>query len=419
MEIATNAVLLAVLMQASDVVKKLELPLTTPLEATNVQVFRLSAYPAPEDSCNLSSYIVYAGGYEFWHDHGCINSFSTPDSYLRDPGGRASRLSGEVRFSEAECLAKAKEAIWRLGYTNVPLLNTQPHVTPPIVRRGKTIPRYFFDWIPPLEEGEVQALPVVRVEVNASQLAIEKLSLMSSEFWREAWPVTFGQTNVPSRKPPKETKRTELQLEGVTQQYAMGCIRAVLPEISAFCSKLGMSLPTPIQETDIVMGESTVALRQGRPMVLLGLKTGHEVVFSKGHVWGVQTRDTSFRSPWRIEGFRETQEYRGPIKLSKQEVAKIAHKLLVDQLGLPEKLLFLDTDPVFHLVPNPKATKGARRYYFSWQRPETAEELKQREEWGIKPELSVSAEVDAVSGEIKVLRFWHKSLEKPDPKIEL
>lgn len=419
MEIATNAVLLAMLMQASDVVKKLDLPLTVPLEAANVRVFRVTAYPAPEDSSTLSCYLAYEGGFKFRHSHGCIDSFSTPESYLEDPGGRASRLFGEVRFSEAECLAKAKEAILKLNYTNVSLLDSPPKVTPPIAWRGKTIPRYFFEWTRPLEEGEVQPSLAVKVEVNANRRTVEKLDLLDPVFWREDWLATFGQTNAPPPSPPLGPKRTELGLEGVTQHYALSCIRAVLPEVNEFCSKLGMSLPIPIQETDIVMGETTVAMRGGRPMVQLGLRTGHEVVYYKGHVWGVQTRDTSFGSPWRLDGFRQSQEYLGPTRLSKRDVAEISRRLLVDKLGLPLKSLFLETEPVFHLVPNSTASKGVRRYYFSWQRPETAEDRAQRELWGLKPELSVSAEVDAVSGQIKALRFWHQSLEKPDPKIEL
>jgi len=418
MEIATNAVLLAVLMQASDLAKKLEIPLETPLEVTNVQVFRIAVYPAPEDSTALGCYLNYLG-HEFWHSHGRIGGFCTPASYLRDPGGRASRLFGEVHFSEAECLAKAKDAIAKLGYTNVSLLDSSPKITPPIVWRGRTIPRYFFEWIRPLEKGEVQALPSVTVEVNASRLAIEKLDLGDRAFWREDWPATFGQTNVPPPETPAQPKRTELELEGVTKPYAMACIRAVLPEINAFCSKLGMSLPSPIRETDIEMGESLVAMREGRPMVHLGLKTGHQIVYYKGHVWGVQTRDTSFGKPWRLGGFRESEEYVCAIKLSKRDVAEIARKLLVEKLGLPAKPLYLDTDPVFHLVPNRTATKGARRYYFSWQPPETDDERVQRGAWGVNPDLSVSVEVDAVSGEIKVLRFWHQSFERPDPKVEI
>jgi len=86
MEIATNAVLLAMLMQASEVVEKLGLPLQSPLQTTNVRTFRVSALPGPEETTKLSCYLFYRGGYQFWHDNGRISSFSTPQAY--DPGMR-------------------------------------------------------------------------------------------------------------------------------------------------------------------------------------------------------------------------------------------------------------------------------------------------------------------------------------------
>lgn len=404
------------LVQASDLVTKLELPLQTPLQSTNVSVFSAHPYSGPEDSTHLGCYLVYEGGYEFWHDHGRIGSFCTPDSF--DPS-KGARMSGEICFSEAECLAKAKEAIRSLGYTNVSMLDSAPSVQAPFVFRGKTLPRYVFEWTRPGEEVGEPPWRVAKVEVNANRLRIESLNLYDSSFWGEAWPVTFGQTNVIVQKSPPKPKRSELELKGVTQQYALAYIRAALPQISAFCSKLGMCLPNPILETDIVMGESKVAMVKGRPMASLGLKTGHEVAFYKGHVTGIQTHDTYFKSPWREENVRKTPEYFGPIKFSKDEVAEKVRKLLLGQLGLPAESLFLNTDPVFQLTVNLAATKGVRRYYFGRQRPEINEERNERESMRLPPELSVTAEVDAVSGEIEALLFWHESLNGPDPKLDI
>jgi hypothetical protein len=84
---------------------------------------------------------------------------------------------------------------------------------------------------------------------------------------------------------------------------------------------------------------------------------------------------------------------------------------------LDQKLLYLDTDPVFSLQSNPAATNGIRRYVFQWQAPETAQERRERETKRVLPLASVSAEVDAVSGVIKTLNFFHRSLERPDPVI--
>lgn len=198
----------------------------------------------------------------------------------------------------------------------------------------------------------------------------------------------------------------------------MACIRAVLPPINEFCSKLGLGLPNPIRESDIDMGESSVRMLEGQPLVSLGLKSSHQVRFYKGHVGKIQTCDSYFNSPWRREEFRKSAEYLEPIKYTKTDVAEKVRRLLIEKLKLPVELLYLDRDPKFHLVPSHTATKGARRYYFSWERPETTEEREQRELASMFPEASVTAEVDAVSCEMKLLIFWHQSFKRPEPEIE-
>ena len=93
--------------------------------------------------------------------------------------------------------------------------------------------------------------------------------------------------------------------------------------------------------------------------------------------------------------------------------------VLLGRLGLDEKSLFLNGEPVFSLKPNTSTTNGIRRYVLQWQRPETEEQRKERTRNQILADASVSAEVDAVSGEIKTLNFFHHSLERPDPQIEV
>jgi len=91
----------------------------------------------------------------------------------------------------------------------------------------------------------------------------------------------------------------------------------------------------------------------------------------------------------------------------------------VERLGFPEHELFLDTPAHFSSWPNPDYTNGVRRFEFRWQKPETPEEQAQRERDSIFPEISIAAEVDAVSGNIKALNFPHRWFERPDPKIDV
>jgi len=417
MELATNAILAAVLVQASAFVTDLDIPLETPLVESKVKAFN-SYTNWSRNGPELACYLGYAGGYEFRHLHGCIMSFDTLDAYTRMQNPKdLVKLLGEFRYTQEECLAKAKDAFRRLGYTNLTFMADEPDVvTPTFTRGGRKIPRYIFRW--PMRNDAARRMSEAEVEVNASRLTIEDLRLFSPEFWRESWPITFGTTNVYEEPDPIAPTRAGLEVRDVSREYALAFIRAVLPQISEFCAKLGPSIPSRVEETDIVMGGSEVAIKKGRLSASLRLKSGYLVVFHAGHVWAVHAKDVSYNHPTRRKYFKDSSEYRDPTKLSKEDAATKVRQILVERLALPEQPLFLDTEPVFAGTWDPAMTNALRRYVFHWQRPETAEQRDERLKNQVLPEVSVSAEVDAVSGEIKAINFLHKWFERPDPSFE-
>jgi hypothetical protein len=81
MEIATNAVFAALLLQASSFVNDVGVPLQTPLEASKVAEFNIGT-SSGRDGPEIGCYLAYAGGYEFRHSHGCIYSFNTRDALI-------------------------------------------------------------------------------------------------------------------------------------------------------------------------------------------------------------------------------------------------------------------------------------------------------------------------------------------------
>lgn len=103
--------------------------------------------------------------------------------------------------------------------------------------------------------------------------------------------------------------------------------------------------------------------------------------------------------------------------MSSRDAVEKVRQVLVERLGFNKKAMFLDTDPVFSMEPNPSATNGLRRYVFQWQRPETAQQREERVAKRVLPYIAVSAEVDAVSGDIKTMNFFDRSLERPDPQL--
>src|SRR5207249_504460 len=117
-------------------------------------------------------------------------------------------------------------------------------------------------------------------------------------------------------------------------------IRAVLPEMSDFCRKLGPPIPAEVKQSDIVVGGSTVAMKTGRLGAWLRLKDGYLVGFHAGHVVGVEARDAWRNQPERRKGVKETREYNDPTSVSKDDAARKVRQIVVDRLGLPEKELF-------------------------------------------------------------------------------
>lgn len=423
-------------MDASTIVTNLNLPLPTPLQESNVVQFRIGPRWT-ETGPQLASYLVYQGGYGFWHFDGCICGFYTPRSVTRldDPDGLPG-LYGEVRYSEEECLAKAREAIRAFGFTNATALRLEPtEVRPPTKLSDGVLPRFMFTWetttsqatrsgevthARPIAPGEsIDGVMSARCEVNATTLSVEHLTLLSSEYRRTPWPMNFGQTNVVMDFEPKRPVRTEMLLEGVSREFAMAFIRAVLPECSRVCAGLDVPIPNPITEGDIDYPQSKVGVIEGRVSATVRLKCGYLVVFYAGHVWAVHAEDALVNSPAMMKKVRASEEYRSPVRFSNKDVVEKLLHILVDRLRLPAHELFLDTAPVFVRATDPEAPEGVRRYVLQWQRPETESERAGREANRIIPEVSVAVEIDAVSGVIKAINFLHESFERPDPKVDV
>src|SRR5437867_3898701 len=78
----SNAVLVAILPYISDVVKKAELPVPTPVTLRHVREFR--CWPLKDD---IGGAVILTNGLRLWYSRGYVNGFRTPHSYynLQDP----------------------------------------------------------------------------------------------------------------------------------------------------------------------------------------------------------------------------------------------------------------------------------------------------------------------------------------------
>ena len=129
MEIATNAVLTAVLLDVSTAVRPLGLPLETPLEAAKVNHFRVWPEYGATDVW-LRSALRYEGGYSFRYGWGIIDSFETPNAYttLQDPSGTPDVYPGgynhvhRSRFKVVTLLSRTLRRLrMRIWFATAPL----------------------------------------------------------------------------------------------------------------------------------------------------------------------------------------------------------------------------------------------------------------------------------------------------------
>jgi hypothetical protein len=254
---------------------------------------------------------------------------------------------------------------------------------------------------------------------KAVRFSVKALGLRSREFQSKPWPVTLGQTHVAKAPPDPRVRpqRAGLTIAGVSPEYAVALIAWMLPQADTICSNLQFRVRTPIRLDDISLGESEIKLHRGRPMAKMVLNSGHTIYYYEGSIRAVHAPDRYLSSPAGQEAVRQSAEYKDPARFSQEEVVDRVRRLLIEGLGLSASELFLDTKPVFAMKPNPEAKDGVRRYGFSWQRPESDQEIQEREAKRIMAPASVAVEVDAVSGEIKSISFFHTSFQRPDPDL--
>ena len=416
LEIDTNAVLGDVLASISDTVKRLKLPLATPL--TSDKVLRFGTRPVLLGRpSSLRSELVYEGGYEFRYQDSIVFELRTPDSIRKSdvpriPSVRPSYNHHTLQTNILFARLTFKAALRRLGHTNLALLDKDPSVLDRWADwMDSAPPRWFLSWSDPKEGSAV-------VEVDAETLTLKHYGLSLETFGRKAWPTTATHARaVEGNDPEASPDWSELKLEGVERDPVIALIRAVLPEAREFCAQIGPPFPTRFREADLLLNDSTAGLSSGRIWLRLRLKSGFMISYHQGRVVGVYAPDTVLHHNYpELDGMvRRSEEYCGPIRLTGNQAAARIRDVAVNRLGLPRKELWLDTKPSFWRAVNPAQTNGLRRYVVVWERPETEQEREWRMYRGWPRDTSVWGEVDAVSGELKSVIAGGEALIMPDP----
>ena len=141
----SNAVPVAILPYFTDVAKKLDLPIPTPITQSQVRHF----FCDPRAG-EIGGWVTLTNGYQFWFQEGHVNMFETTYCYftLQNPDW-IHYFRGTLRMNRREAVELAGQTVRKLGY-NDKVFDEQPEVIlAPKDEKKFTIPQYRIEWHDP------------------------------------------------------------------------------------------------------------------------------------------------------------------------------------------------------------------------------------------------------------------------------
>lgn len=286
----SNAVLVAILPHISEFAQKLELPVPTPVQASQVATFKVDPLKS-----NPGGTVVLTNGYRFWFYHGYVESFHSPDPYYQlQEVERVSEFVGELRVSKKEAIALVEKSIQQLGYDLTEVFaDVPPKVTGPSKLGKKVIPRYLIKWLDP--HDVIGTFCSAEAEVNGETGRIESLSLGGGQLWRSP-PIPVPALPV-----------SDAWLADVSQKAA------------TFAHKSSLSFPLPVQRNQI------------DPRTTMFNPTDYNLVLTNGYTIGSGMAGAVFglRMPGSFFGRNLTvpiRQYHGAWKLSERRAIEIARR---------------------------------------------------------------------------------------------
>lgn len=169
-----------------DYSRKMNLPVPSPLTTNHVARFEFNdnnGWPHVE--------VFLTNRWHFIFRNSSVSGFKSPNCFW-DGEPRPLSISdfaGQWRFSEADSLTLAKQAVKKAGYpANSLHLDEAPKITKPFGASGNRVPRYFIEWRHyPVKDEEFTAW--TRVEVNADKGLIESVFHDAKILWGKNPPI--------------------------------------------------------------------------------------------------------------------------------------------------------------------------------------------------------------------------------------
>ena len=383
----TNAMLVAMLPQVTDVAQKLDLPVQLPI--TQERVLGSCPVPYVDSYGEIPTWFVrLKEGCWLGFAYGSFCSFESPHSYyaLQNPD-EIPKYVGECHITQGEAIKMARDALTKLG---IPLeyvfAEQEPKVDPPHQTSFGLVPHYLIEWLEPYSSGAA-----VKIEVNGGKKRIEWIDIFLNENLRRPWP-DFGV------KPELRSSYSNKE----NSAYAEKLVPIVLKAIDDYGEKLKLPIPRPLTTNNV--GTFMFGDNMGRPHCVITLTNHWKFIFRHNMVNGYYAPDNLFDFRWK--GQRTLiKDYVGKWNLTETQAIQLVAKTLA-KLNYPTNLVRMDFAPKISKPGVP----GIPRYSIWWWCPNEAHD---------DLVCKVEAEVDADKGELKSLYFENTAYWGQKPPIDL
>src|SRR5262249_49412943 len=119
----------------------------------------------------------------------------------------------------------------------------------------------------------------------------------------------------------------------VSEAYACAFLNAILPQLSDFITKAGLSIPTPVTTNQVVAAKYACRILEGQPMAQLYLTNGDRFNYQHGHFVAFYAHDAMDKFPET----GKTEDFLGHINMSTNQAISLCGAVLRG-LGYKKKL---------------------------------------------------------------------------------
>ncbi len=381
----SNAVLVAILPYFTDVAKKLDLPIPTPIVQAQIRHF----FCDPRAG-EIGGWVTLTNGYQFWFEKGHVSQFESPHAYfsLQDPD-LIPKFRGKMQMTTNEAVVLAAQTIVKLGYDANVFQRNKLKVTLAPKDEGFDIPHCKIQWFSVGMDNRTNL--VAEFEVNLDAKQIEQFAFFGKQFWRDNPEVGIKPDLLPKPKPQYTGGN---RLTPVSASYSNAFINAALPQISDYAEKLKLPVSLPLQPAQF--RDVQIGLLSGDTILQIILTNGYRFNYGNGYVAGFYAPDCFFTYDWEHDGSMKYEDFLGPLTVPQSELIAAARET-VHKLGYSENLLHMEGKPKLLGGPDERLTNGITRYLYGWDVKNVGTGI---------PQVTVSAEVDARTKTVKSLFLY-------------